>query len=63
MHEIGAKQFKPYIGLCLGEKGSFSRVLNKRFTPVTHDIIGTAAPGQLSAAKLMEIRETKGMIR
>ena len=54
---------KPFIGLCLGEKGSYSRVLNKRFTPVTHELLSIAAPGQLSARQLMDRRLQDGLIR
>ncbi|CAM9660997.1 unnamed protein product, partial [Heterosigma akashiwo] len=44
----------PYIALCLGEKGQLSRVLNRRFTPVTHRALPfVAAPGQLAAAEIM----------
>merc|ERR1712066_1076806 len=40
---------KPFIAMCLGEVGSFSRVLNRTLTPVTHpDMPAKAAPGQLS---------------
>lgn len=56
VHEIGQKQSKPYIGLCLGQEGSYSRVLNQRFTPVTHPLLAIAAPGQLSAKELIDIR-------
>merc|ERR1712151_44879 len=45
---------KPFIAMCLGEVGSFSRVLNRTLTPVTHaDMPAKAAPGQLS---IQEIR-------
>lgn len=45
VHRIGEKQNKSYIGLCLGAAGAYSRVLNKRFTPVTHSLLAIAAPG------------------
>lgn len=51
----------PYIGLCLGVKGQLSRVLNQRFTPVCHPAMAVAAPGQLSAAELMERRRLLGL--
>ena len=51
----------PYIGLCLGVAGQLSRVLNKRFTPVSHPAMAAAAPGQLSAAELMDRRRALGL--
>ena len=50
VHRVGAKQSKPYIGLCLGAAGSYSRVINKRFTPVTHKLLAIAAPGTTSTS-------------
>jgi len=53
----------PVIALCLGEKGQLSRVLNRRFTPVTHRSLPfTAAPGQLSASEIMQFRKDLGII-
>lgn len=47
----------PNIGLVLGEHGSYSRILNPRFTPVTHECLpAKAAPGQLTAAEIMAAR-------
>jgi len=44
----------PNISLILGEIGSYSRILNPRFTPVTHECLpSVAAPGQLTAAEIM----------
>lgn len=63
VHTIGSKQRKPYIGLCLGEKGSYSRVLNRRFTPVTHELMAAAAPGQLTVKQLMDIRQKDGLCK
>jgi len=63
VQRVGSLQSKPFIGLCLGEKGSYSRVLNKRFTPVTHELLSIAAPGQLSARQLMDRRLQDGLIR
>lgn len=63
VQRIGSLQSKPFIGLCLGEKGSYSRVLNKRFTPVTHELLSIAAPGQLSARELMDRRLQDRLIR
>ena len=53
----------PNIGLILGEDGSFSRILNPRFTPVTHESLpAKAAPGQLTAAEIMTGRLLTGQI-
>eukprot|EP00601_Ochromonadales_sp_CCMP2298_P027998 CAMPEP_0173277408 /NCGR_PEP_ID=MMETSP1143-20121109/4062_1 /TAXON_ID=483371 /ORGANISM="non described non described, Strain CCMP2298" /LENGTH=195 /DNA_ID=CAMNT_0014214493 /DNA_START=253 /DNA_END=838 /DNA_ORIENTATION=+ len=62
VHAVGARQPKPYIGLCLGPAGALSRVLNRRFTPVTHELLAAAAPGQLSAAQLMRRRLGAGLL-
>lgn len=62
IHEVGSRQNKPYIGLCLGEAGQLSRVLNRYFTPVSHPLMAAAAPGQLSAAQLMIERERRGLV-
>jgi len=44
----------PNIGLILGEAGSYSRITNLRFTPVTHECLpAKAAPGQLTAVEIM----------
>mmetsp|Transcript_29983 Transcript_29983/g.45680 ORF Transcript_29983/g.45680 Transcript_29983/m.45680 type:complete len:815 (-) Transcript_29983:50-2494(-) len=51
------KEVMPCISLMLGEIAQFSRVLNKNFTPVTHESLPfTAAPGQLTASELMTTR-------
>lgn len=52
---------KPYIGLCLGAAGARSRVLNRRFTPVTHALMAVAAPGQLTVDQLMDARVGEGL--
>ena len=53
----------PNIGLVLGEIGSYSRILNPRFTPVTHECLPVkAAPGQLAAAEIMADGVITGMI-
>mmetsp|Transcript_23706 Transcript_23706/g.47383 ORF Transcript_23706/g.47383 Transcript_23706/m.47383 type:complete len:963 (-) Transcript_23706:27-2915(-) len=53
----------PNIGLVLGEQGSYSRILNPRFTPVTHESLpAKAAPGQLTAAEIMAARVLTGQI-
>ena len=62
IHESGASMGKPYIGVCLGAKGSQSRVLNRRFTPVTHECMAVAAPGQLTVKQLMTARIDGGLL-
>ena len=53
----------PNIGLILGEDGSYSRILNPRFTPVTHESLPfKAAPGQLTAAEIMAGRLLTGQV-
>ena len=53
----------PNIGLILGEDGSYSRILNPRFTPVTHETLPfKAAPGQLTAAEIMAGRLLAGQV-
>lgn len=52
----------PYIGLCLTETGKLSRVLNERYTPVTHEKLPfVAAPGQLSSKQIMRLRVDLGL--
>ena len=63
IHRVGSRLDKPYIGVCLGPAGQLSRVLNKRFTPVTHSLMATAAPGQLSVAQLMEQRVARSLLQ
>ena len=63
VQQVGCLQSKPFIGLCLGAKGSYSRVMNKRFTPVTHELLSAAAPGQLSVKQLMDRRLEDGLIQ
>ena len=64
IHAAGAAapSGKPYIGVCLGADGARSRVLNRRFTPVTHKLMATAAPGQLTVEQLMERRVQEGLL-
>lgn len=62
VHRIGQLQPKPYIGICLGEAGAYARVLNRRFTPVTHALMAAAAPGQLTAKQLLTERLRRGFI-
>eukprot|EP00611_Tribonema_gayanum_P015815 TRINITY_DN2771_c0_g3_i2.p1 TRINITY_DN2771_c0_g3~~TRINITY_DN2771_c0_g3_i2.p1 ORF type:complete len:407 (-),score=104.44 TRINITY_DN2771_c0_g3_i2:699-1919(-) len=54
----------PHIGLCLTPTGSLSRVLNMRFTPVTHaKLPSVAAPGQLTSEAIMRLRQDLGMLQ
>ena len=47
----------PNISLILGDVGSFSRVVNLPFTPVTHESLPfKAAPGQMTANEIMAAR-------
>jgi len=62
IHEVGSSLPKPYIGVCLGAAGSYSRVLNRRFTPVTHECMAVAAPGQLTVKQLMDRRLQDGLL-
>ena len=62
VHRCGEETKLPYIALCLGAAGSLSRVLNRRFTPVTHPLMATAAPGQLSVAELMARRIERNLL-
>mmetsp|Transcript_60661 Transcript_60661/g.112526 ORF Transcript_60661/g.112526 Transcript_60661/m.112526 type:complete len:425 (-) Transcript_60661:68-1342(-) len=51
----------PFIAINAGVTGQMSRILNRTFTPVTHpDLPVAAAPGQLSAAYIMEVRRALG---
>ncbi len=53
----------PYIGLSLGKEGQLSRVLNERFTPVTHtDLPSAAAPGQMTSDEVMSLRKRLGLL-
>lgn len=52
----------PYIGLCLTEEGKLSRVLNERYTPVTHRKLPfVAAPGQMTSTQIMHHRADLGI--
>ncbi len=68
IHRVGADVSKeygniPYIGVCLGDNGAYSRVLNQYFTPVTHPLMATAAPGQLNVEQLMSNRLREGLLQ
>jgi len=51
----------PCIALLMGEAGKLSRVLNSVMTLVTHDDLAVAAPGQMTAQKVCELRQTLGL--
>ncbi|KAG9415137.1 3-dehydroquinate dehydratase (3-dehydroquinase) [Aphanomyces cochlioides] len=52
----------PCIALCTTEAGKLSRVLNRTLTPVTHPKLpASAAPGQLSVAEIVALRQALGM--
>ena len=55
--EKDGKPVIPNISLILGDVGSFSRIVNLPFTPVTHESLPfKAAPGQLTANEIMATR-------
>ena len=49
----------PTVGICLGEAGRLSRVLNRKFTPVRLDGLPAAAPGQVRMGGLGWWRGTR----
>lgn len=53
----------PNVSLLLGEIGQKSRILNPRFTPVTHESLPfVAAPGQLTAKEIMAGKLESGLL-
>lgn len=53
---------RPCISIAAGEFGKLSRVLNVFMTPVTHELLpSAAAPGQLSAADIRRMRSEVGI--
>jgi pentafunctional AROM polypeptide len=57
------KPIIPHISLILGDVGQYSRILNSRFTPVTHESLPfVAAPGQLTASEIMATRLIMGQV-
>lgn len=67
VHELaaaaGLPASVPVVALCLGEVGKLSRVLNSRYTPVTSKLLPyVAAPGQLTAEEIMNLRRDLGMV-
>lgn len=54
----------PHLGLVLAEVGKYSRILNRHFTPVTHESLPfVAAPGQLTAKEIMKGRIDHGIVK
>jgi pentafunctional AROM polypeptide len=50
------------IGLCAGDSGKLSRVMNRFMTPVTHPALPfKAAPGQLSVEEILLLRKQLGI--
>ncbi len=50
------------IGLCAGDSGKLSRVMNRFMTPVTHSALPfKAAPGQLSVEEILLLRKQLGI--
>ena len=59
----GAALRVPHVAVAMGEAGGVSRLLNLRFTPVSHPLLpAQAAPGQLSAAELLRTRKALGYL-
>lgn len=53
----GSHSSAPLSGLNMSTTGQLSRTLNKVFTPITHPLLPViAAPGQLSAAEVSDLR-------
>ena len=51
-----------FIGLCLGEAGKLSRVLNQVMCPSMHPDLAPGAPGQMSVKELLEVRQGLGLM-
>lgn len=60
--EVAASSGCAFIGLCLGDKGKLSRVLNRTMCPATHKALAAAAPGQLSAEDILACRRTMALL-
>ena len=50
-----------FIGLCLGETGKLSRVLNQVMCPSMHPGLTPGAPGQMSVKDILSIRKSLGL--
>jgi shikimate-5-dehydrogenase/3-dehydroquinate dehydratase type I len=62
--EKEGKPVIPNVSLILGDVGSFSRVINLPFTPVTHESLPfKAAPGQMSSNEIMATRIITKIVR
>ena len=65
LHAIaaGAGLAVPHVAVAMGDAGGVSRLLNLRFTPVSHPLLpAAAAAGQLSAAELLRTRRALGYL-
>lgn len=51
-----------FIGLCLGEAGKLSRVLNQVMCPSMHPSLAPGAPGQMSVSELLSTRRSLGLL-
>ncbi|TYZ61732.1 hypothetical protein PybrP1_012406 [[Pythium] brassicae (nom. inval.)] len=53
----------PIVALCTTDAGKLTRVLNRVLTPVTHPLLpAAAAPGQLSVAEILSLRQQLGLL-
>ncbi|EKX49636.1 hypothetical protein GUITHDRAFT_67756, partial [Guillardia theta CCMP2712] len=63
INRFRARSSLPAVGLCMGEEGKLSRVLNKFLTFSTHPLLpGTAAPGQLVAEDIRRLKVELGLL-
>ena len=54
----------PYCAIVLKDEGKSSRLMNERFTPVTHeDLPFKAAPGQMPTLEIMSGRISEGLVK
>lgn len=60
--EVSAEAGCAFIGLCLGNIGKLSRVLNRVMCPVTHKALAIAAPGQVSVEDILACRQTMSLL-
>ena len=49
--------------LLMGDQGKLTRILAPYMTPVTHELLAVAAPGQFTLDTLMRLRREMGLIR
>ncbi|CAE8709574.1 unnamed protein product, partial [Polarella glacialis] len=65
VQEVGAAEVPQgcaFIGLCLGEGGRLSRVLNQVLCPATHPRLQVGAPGQLTIQEILEARRRLSLL-